>query len=582
MASDNKRKDPVQEKSKKPRPLIKLNGEPNERYDSYGYKIEPPKPPAAPSYKAPAPAVPERKRTVQENGRSQKASAPRTAPERKKSAPNNKAAAGKQHRKTEQSSAKKTQKPRTTDRKERSLYGNGSSKSGDRAPAHERRISERSIKRRKVLITAGKVCIFVLLAVCIIALILHEKAEDGNTPRTAFVSTGTIEHSFGANVNFVRDENIVYAGFSGKLIPAVNEGDRVAAGNVIAYIVKSGYENDLKTLRNINNKISAAQNASSYVGASQNTEIAGMNENIKELTDKLSSMSGAASNMKEYTDTMSELDSVFSLKHEILVNTGTADEYINGLKNEREAVLARLDSSMYEIKAEHAGIVSFYVDTTAQNASDKAGAISSYIDKKGETGNMLSETALSFESTQMKSMLNKEVSESDAVARITPDVTYYMTADITGIDYSGLNAGKKIMIKGAGREFTAEATVEEILKYGDKQYLLMKSSSGMSGAISQRAVQSDIVINYSEGIKVPKRALTDWDSAGLTARITIVRSNYVSYVFVNVLAEDSEYAIISNSNSFGTEDANEISTVRINDLYVVNYEVVSNGQILGD
>ena len=75
--------------------------------------------------------------------------------------------------------------------------------------------------------------------------------------------------------------------------------------------------------------------------------------------------------------------------------------------------------------------------------------------------------------------------------------------------------------------------------------------------------------------------MTEWDTARLTARITIVRSNYVSYVYVNVLAEDSEYAIISNSNGFGSEDENEITNIRINDLYVVNYEKVTEGQIIG-
>lgn len=585
MAADDKRKDPSQGKSKKPKPLIKLNGDANERYDSYGYRLDTPKPPAAPSSRAPAPKETQRSESV---------------PKRTQHTPDNEKKEEKRvNAKTGE--RKKTQKPVTERKskdesrnKEKSLYGNkrssekntASSQSGDAAlPAHEKRISQRSIKRRKNLKTAGKVCIFVILVVCIIALIFHNKANKAgneNTPRTAFLSSGTIENSFSINVNFVREENTVYAGFSGKLIAAVNEGDRVAAGNVIAYVVKPGYENDLRNLRNIDNKITAAKSASSYVGVSQSGDVAGMNENINELTLRLSAMSGVTSDMREYSDIMSELDSVFRLKNELLVNAGTADEYINGLKSEREAVLSKLSSSMYEIRAEHAGIVSFYVDTSNQNAADKASAISSYLDRKGESGNMLSESALSFDSVQMRNMQNADVGESDIVARITPDVTYYMTADITGVDYSRLVPGKKITVKGTDRGFTADATVEEILKYGDKQYILMKSSSGISGAISKREVQSDIVVDYSSGIKVPKRALADWDSAGLTARVTIVRANIVRYVYVNILAEDSEYAIISNSNGFGTENETDISTVRINDLYVVNYETVRDEQILGD
>lgn len=67
----------------------------------------------------------------------------------------------------------------------------------------------------------------------------------------------------------IRDEYAVTAGFSGKVIAAVNEGDRVAAGAVIAYIVKPEYESDLEELREIEDKITAAQSVSSYVNTSQ-------------------------------------------------------------------------------------------------------------------------------------------------------------------------------------------------------------------------------------------------------------------------------------------------------------------------
>ncbi len=577
MADNSKRKSPDAGKVKKPRPLVRLNGSADERYDSYGYRIDIPKPPAVPSHTAPAPPVSESKRkapqTAAKPAQKKKAAADKTAPTRAAATARSAAKYG-SNRSDKAAAAKKNAAPASEKPKQEQKQ--------KQDPPHEQRIRARSAGRKKALLAFGKVAIFIILAACIIALVLHDKKVDENTPRTAFVSTGTIENSFSRDVNFIREENVVYAGFSGKLISAVNEGDRVAAGNVIGYIVESGYEEDLKKLRNIDSKISAAQSASSYVGLSHNTELAELNKNINDLVLKLSHMSAVTSGMREYSEAMNELDRMFDTKNDIIVNSESPDEYINGLKAERESVLAKLASSMYEIKAEHAGVVSFYVDTQAQNATDKAHAISGYLDKKGETGNMLSETALTYENTQMRCTLNTNVNVNDAVARITADVTYYMTADITDTDAGGLTAGKKITVKGANREFTADATVEEILRYGDRQYVLMKSSSGISGAISNRTMRSDIVMDYIEGIKVPKRALADWDSAGLTARITIDRSNYVSYVFVNVLAEDSEYAIISNTSSFDSGDTGEISTVRINDLYVVNYETVREGEILSN
>lgn len=555
MAGEDKRKSADKGNIKKTKSLVKLNGKSDERYDNYGYRIEKPRPRQSSEITRESPSV-------KSAGSHEPESVIKPPKGEKRAAPS------KQHESLYKSSlSSKAQQPNSAASKELS--------------SHERRISERAPKRKKNILLAVKVGLFIFLIACTILIILYNKEDNENTPKTTFISTGTIENSFHADVHMIRDESAVTAGFSGKLIAAVNEGDRVAAGTVIAYVVKPEYESDLKKLRDIEDKIATAQSASSYLEISQSTEISTMNENIRDLTYQLSALSGVSSEMRDYSELINKLGDLFQMKNDIMMNAETADAYITALKNERETVLARLGDSMHEIKTQQAGVVSFYADSESQNASGKAQAIAEYINKKGETGNLLSETALYFENTEMRYSVGADVGENDVVARITPDVTYYLAADITGIDYSGLNEGKTILIKASGREFSIDATVQEVLKYGDKMYLLLKSSTGIAGTISRRVVKSDIIVDYCEGIKVPKRALTEWDTARLTARITIVRSNYVSYVYVNVLAEDSEYAIISNSNGFGSENDNEITNIRINDLYVVNYEKVTEGQIIG-
>lgn len=338
--------------------------------------------------------------------------------------------------------------------------------------------------RKKNILTAVKVILFLLLVAGTVVLILYNKQENENTPKTAFLSTGTIENSFNADVTMIRDEYAVTAGFSGKVIAAVNEGDRVAAGAVIAYIVKPEYESDLEELREIEDKITAAQSVSSYVNTSQSAEAASLNEKIKDLTYQLSELSSAASGLKAYPSLLKELEDLFRMKNDIMMNTETADEYITQLKNERAAALARLGDSMREVVTQQAGVVSFYTDSESQNASGKAQAISEYLSKKGETGNLLSETALSFGTAELRYTVGLEVVETDIVARVTPDVTYYLAADITGIDSAGLSEGKAVTVKASGREFSVPAEVEELLQYGEKTYLLMKSSAGIAGTIS--------------------------------------------------------------------------------------------------
>jgi hypothetical protein len=71
--------------------------------------------------------------------------------------------------------------------------------------------------------------------------------------------------------------------------------------------------------------------------------------------------------------------------------------------------------------------------------------------------------------------------------------------------------------------------------------------------------------------------LSDWDSAGVTARLTILRSGYVRFAYVNVLGRDNDYAII---NSRSTLDDGSGVSVRENDEYIVNYDKVYEGQAI--
>ena len=129
-----------------------------------------------------------------------------------------------------------------------------------------------------LLLIAGTVCLFIFG--------IGEKKSD---IEQAFLTTGTIENLYNVKAHIIRDEHGITAGFSGKMLSAVNDGDRVAAGATIGYIVKPEYEQELIKLRQVDDKISAVQNAASYV-ESQHTELGFMNEQINNLTDKLAGM----------------------------------------------------------------------------------------------------------------------------------------------------------------------------------------------------------------------------------------------------------------------------------------------------
>ena len=74
------------------------------------------------------------------------------------------------------------------------------------------------------------------------------------------------------------------------------------------------------------------------------------------------------------------------------------------------------------------------------------------------------------------------------------------------------------------------------------------------------------------------RAITDWDTAGLTAKVTVIRSNTVYGIYVNVLSKNEEYAIVTNKTAFS--DLSEVSGLKPNDMYVQNPDSVTEGEII--
>lgn len=534
MAEDNKRK----------KALVKL-GEKNERYDSYGHKIE--KPIERPAVVPPQKKPPEKPKEKEE-------------PKTKQKNEENKAP-----RKKLYSSASVKENPKAGEEK---------------IAPHERRILERAPKRKKNIFNIIKVLLILLLIAGTVCMFVFGTGEKDSDIEKAFLTTGTIENLYNVKAHIIHDEYGITAGFSGKMIAAVNDGDRVAAGATIGYIVKPEYESTLEQLRITDSKITAAQNAASYV-ESQHTELGAINEQIAVLTDKLALMSASFSNMTDYYSVIKDMELLFETKHEIMMNEESTDSYINNLKNERSLILNNLKNYMQEVKTSSAGVISFYADDMTSLATEKNNQISGYISKKGENGNYLSESALQHNASVLNYTVGTNVTQGQTVARISPAINYYIAIDVTDVDSSVFRQGKKITVRARNRDFSVEAVVEELLQYSDKTYVLLESSVGLAGSASSRIIDAELIIDYMDGLKVPKRALAEWDSAGLTARITILRANYISYVYVNILAEDGEYAIISPSNDFVAEDDEGITSVRVNDIFVVNYEKVNEGQIIG-
>ena len=437
-------------------------------------------------------------------------------------------------------------------------------------------------KRRDTIAGIFKVLAVILIIGLIIALIaVGSKKGDGIN--TQYLSSGYIEDAASGKLSFIRTETPVYSSFSGVFVPDVNEGDRVSKNAVIGHVVKAEYSDTLKELKDVESRISAALKASSYIDASKSGEMLSLENAIENRIDDLAALA-MSGGLTGYDNIFSELNDLFSRKNELEMSAESSDTYITGLQRERNSILNRISSYMYEIHASASGIVSFRTDGMEGRVSEIKKALASRIGATNFTS-VQSSTLSSAEyesfalpASEISNSSGQSVSNGSIVARIATENDYYVTMEVDDPESHRIFQGNKAEIYVNSDNLLFEADTEGVFYYGTKAVAVFRVSRSLDSTVSLRSEEGRIIFSHVEGFKVPLRALTDWDSAGVTARITLIRSGYVRYAYVNVLGADSDYAIV---NSRSTLDDGSGYYVRENDEYVVNFDKVYEGQAVG-
>lgn len=584
--------------------LVKVNADPNEkkRYDAYGYELPEEKPepgPGAPEEvyahenEMPAPA-PRREynadvRAAIESGAhrrphgTEEPERPRTAvteePERRPQTEKGRQVAG-NHRKNiaDETRRTRTKEPEKEPEKEPKKEPAKEPEERQLTPA-EKRAQIKKRKRRKMIAGAFKV-LAVVLVVALIIILISVNTNKGTGASTQYLSKGYIEDAASGKISFLRDETPVYSSFSGIFVPDVSEGDRVAKNAVVGHVVKPEYSDALEELKDIENRISAAQKASSYIDASKSGEMLVLEDAIEKEIGKLAklAMSGGLSG---YRDSFTELNDLFERKNELEMSAGSTDTYISGLQAERQSILSRISSYMYEVHAPEAGIISFRSDGFEGRVTEITGFLRSRIEETNFTS-VQSSTLTPSESAgielpdgDLTSVAGASVNNGTTVARIATDNVYYVTMKVSDPSDHRISSGSTAVVDISGENIRFEAETVGLF-YGESGAVaVFKVSRAMDSTVSLRSQEGRVIFSHIEGLKVPLRVLTDWDKAGVTARLTILRSGYIRYAYVNVLGRDNDYAII---NSRSTLDDGTGISVRENEEYVVNYDKFYEGQ----
>lgn len=417
---------------------------------------------------------------------------------------------------------------------------------------------KRYIRKRRKNKLAGFAVTMIFTAVILLVLVVNiTQGKLDNRIRTNYVKHGVIEKKVSGIAYFLREEIKITASHSGRLVPVVSEGEKVGVGQVIAYIVSEGMEEYLNELRKIEQRISTAQNSKGESEALISEDVSVIDEEIERIRNEIAicSMKG---NMYSFLNLKRELDSLFEMRNELTMNAESKDAYIQSLQQKRVELQNLLNGKMHKITTANAGVVSFHVD--------EAIGLFDTMDIKG-----VCQSELAILDTKISNTANKNVSYGEVVARITPGVSYYIAIDTDKLD--GFEEGETVTVKARDRKYETNAKIVSV----NEDVAILETSSALASCVSKRSVEVDVILQHQEGMKVPLRCLSDWDEAKVTARIALVRANFVEYVYVNVLARNDEYAIILSKTKF---DDDTTQGVKYNDIFVVNHEKVKEGEVV--
>lgn len=451
----------------------------------------------------------------------------------------------------------------------------------DKLRSYQRQQLRKKESKKNRILVALRVGIF-LMCIAILVLVVLISGKMNNRVNTQFIRTGSINQGVSGTLSFLRNEIPVQSPGAGTFVAYVQEGERVAKDALIGYVIQSGYEAQLEQLRSVESKLTTAQQMMSYVNTAKSPELLVVEEGISDAVSRLSVMA-MTGNMADYEACARELNQLYKEKNEILMNAETTDSYLQGLQQQRNTLLVQIQNSMQAVQASESGVVSFFTDGRELNAGNACAALETQLsgtDFDSPSSCRVSDGVLdtfTLPTGKLNQMAGTSVTAGVVIARITPDVSYYITMEMENGESQEVLPGRNVIVRMKEQNLSFEANVCGVYQGESRKVLVLTADSALMATISQRAAPGEVLFSSTEGLKVPLRALTEWDDAGVTARITVVRSGYVEYVYVNILASDHDYAII---NSKATLDDGDGISVRENDEYVVEYEKVREGQAL--
>ena len=411
----------------------------------------------------------------------------------------------------------------------------------------------------------------------------------GGAIATDILRDGAVYEALHTEAVVVRNEELIYAPADGFMLPAINDGERVAGHSLIATVYGSFSYEMMDEFEKVNQRLLREQYETLGQSAVFMQEVERIENDVTGAVRKMIPDINRNS-LRDASERTKTVNGLLVKRAEAYGAIATDDPDINKLREEKLAIERVVAEGSSEVYSDAPGHLSFILDGlerefAPQNLQE--------FDVGYYAGAM---TAAAGESAVFPSNAYGviEVKEGEPIAKIVKDNIFYlaikapadfleafsagdlirlrtenpyldiMDAEVTAIIADRTRTGDKpgqAAEPAAGEDgddadednLADTAPVEIMNPDDDEGVMIVRLTKYMYDFLNVRTVSVAVVEKYMEGLKVPLKSLRNVDAVNGEAEIVLVKGSHASVRRVRLLASNDVYAIIESYDASGPE-----------------------------
>lgn len=373
---------------------------------------------------------------------------------------------------------------------------------------------------------------------------------------TTLAENGNVEEKITKEAVIIRDEQVIFAEYSGTVKSNIDEGSRIQKGYKVATIYKKDVDEKIeKEVETLNKDIKEIKEGSNGI---LSKDIESINSDIENITNKIQ-YNALRKDIVNLAESKDEIVSLINKRNSIK-NNSVAAINIENMESEKKILENKINKYTESVLANNSGIVSFNADgfeddLTYENMDKLNFDILKNIENKD---NLIKE--------------DKKVKTGDPILKVINNHKFYVAVVLDNNEYKDFKIGDNVKL--ANKDIKLDAKVYD--KYKDKNnknITIFEITQQNRKIYDTRVLEFDIIYKQLEGIKIPKDAIITKDSKKGVYRIS--ETGNVQFIELQgVSGENDDFIVLS----YLTIKSNGLKTVNLHDEILLKPNKVKEGQ----